>query len=88
MKSILSGYIEAALSHAEYDKLEEHSFSGRIPDCPGVVAFGRTLRTCEVALQSTLEDWILLGIKMGHILPVIDGYNLNEEPARESMAAV
>jgi hypothetical protein len=28
--------------------------------------------------SSTLEDWIIVGLKLGHILPVIDGIDLNE----------
>ena len=33
LKKILTGYIESALSQAEYDKLEGNTFSGRIPGC-------------------------------------------------------
>ncbi len=88
LKTILTGYIESALSYAEYDKLEDGSFSGRIPDCKGVIAFGKTLRECENELQSTLEDWILVGLKLGHNLPIIDGFDLNKEPTNESMAVV
>ena len=46
-KLILTGYIDMALSRAEYDKLEDGTFSGRIPGCKGVIAFGKTLRECE-----------------------------------------
>jgi len=88
LKSILTGYIDSALSHAEYDKLEDGTFSGRIPGCKGVIAFGKTLRECENELQSTLEDWIFVGLKLGHQLPVIDEFDLNKEPTHESMAAV
>ena len=44
----LTDYLERALTQAEYDKLEDGSFSGRIPVCKGVVAFGKTLRECEI----------------------------------------
>jgi hypothetical protein len=47
---------------------------------PGVVAFSETLRGCEAELQSVLEDWILLGPKLGHDLPVMEGIDLNREP--------
>ena len=53
---ILTGYIKKALVSAEYDKLEDGTFAGRIPSCPGVIAFSRTLRGCERELRSTLED--------------------------------
>jgi predicted RNase H-like HicB family nuclease len=88
MKSIFTGYIESAMSYAEYDKLEDGTFSGRIPILKGVIVFGKTLRKCEADLQSTLEEWILLGLKMGHTLPVINGFDLNKEPTYEAMEAV
>ncbi|MGI8466982.1 MAG: type II toxin-antitoxin system HicB family antitoxin, partial [Pyrinomonadaceae bacterium] len=55
MKSqfILSEYLNDALAQAEYDKLEDGSFSGRIPNFKGVIAFGETLRLCENELRST-----------------------------------
>ena len=46
-KSILTGYIDSALFHAEYDKLEDGTFSGRIPGFKGVITFRKTLRECE-----------------------------------------
>ena len=88
LKSILTGYIDMALARAEYDKLEDGTFSGRIPGCKGVIAFGNTLRECESELQSTFEDWILVGLKLRHPLPVIDQYGVNKVPVYESVAAV
>lgn len=82
VKFILSEYVEKAMAQAVYDKLEDATFAGRIPPCKGVVAFGATLRECEDELRSTLEDWILVGLKLGHPLPVIAGIDLNQEPAR------
>ena len=80
---ILTNYIEEALSRAVYGKLEDATFTGRIPLCTGVVAFGSSLRECQDELRSTLEDWILVGLKLGHSLPVIAGIDLNKEPQRE-----
>ncbi|CAN5345947.1 type II toxin-antitoxin system HicB family antitoxin [soil metagenome] len=84
----LTDYVYGAMGRAEYDKLEDGTFAGRIPVCPGVIAFGTTLRECEEELRSSLEDWILLGLKLGHALPIIDGMNLNEEPQLESVDSV
>jgi predicted RNase H-like HicB family nuclease len=80
---IISQYIGQAMAQAEYDKLEDGSFSGRIPSCKGVIAFGSTLHECETELRSTLEDWLLVGLKLKHALPVIDGIDLNKEPEYE-----
>lgn len=85
---ILSDYVEQALAAASYDKLEDGTFAGRIPPCPGVVAFAETLRQCEIELRSTLEDWILVGLKLGHPLPVVAEIDLNRQPAHEPVEAV
>ncbi len=68
---ILSNYIDAAISQAIYDKLEDATFAGKIPSCKGVIAFGSTLHKCENELRSTLEDWLLVGLKLSHPLPII-----------------
>ncbi len=78
---VLTDYIELALAEASYDKLEDESFVGRIPSCPGVIAFAENLSRCEHELRSTLEDWILLGLQMGHALPVLGGIDLGRKPS-------
>jgi len=88
VRFILTDYVNQAMTHASYDKLDDGTFAGRIPSCPGVIAFGLALSECEAELRSTLEDWILVGLKLGHSLPVIDGVDLNKEPRREPVEAV
>ncbi len=74
----LTAYIEAALVLARYDQLDDGTFAGEIPKLKGVAAFGNTLRGCENELRSTLEDWILVGLRLGHKLPVLAGIDLNK----------
>lgn len=88
IRFVLSDYVEQAMAQAVYDKLEDRTFAGRILPCPGVVAFGVTLRECEAELRSTLEDWILVGLKLRHPLPIIAGIDLNEEPVLEPLETV
>jgi len=80
MTYVLTAYIEAAMTLANYDKLEDGSFAGEIKRLPGVIAFGKTLKQCEAELRSTLEDWILVGLRLGHGLPKLAGIDLNERP--------
>ncbi len=82
---ILSEYLQHAMAKATYDKLEDGTYVGKIPECTGVIAFGTALRECERSLQSVLEDWLLLGLKLHHPLPVLDGIDLNGEPVHEPM---
>lgn len=88
IRFILTDYVSKALEYAAYDKLEDGTSAGRISVCAGVVAFGTTLHKCETELRATLEDWILVGLKLGHTLPVIGGIDLNKEPQREPVEAV
>ena len=85
---VLTDYLKQAMATAEHDKLDDDSFAGRIPACPGAASLGQTLSECEEQLRSTLEDWLLVGLKLGHRLPVIDGIDLNEEPRLEPLDAV
>ena len=80
---ILTEYIRRAMAEAVYDKLEDGTFSGRIPACPGVIAFAASLGVCSEELRSTLEEWVLLGMKLAHPLPVIAGVDLSKEPLHE-----
>ena len=85
---MLTKYINNAMTKAVYDKLEDGSFSGKIPLCPGVIAFGETLYQCEQELKSSLEGWLIVKIRYGDRLPVIDRINLNERmPAFSGEAA-
>ncbi len=88
MRFVLSDYVDEAMALAVYDKLEDNTFAGRIPSCVGVVAFDASLRQCERELRSTLEDWILVGLKFRHPLPVIAGIDLNKEPSYEPVGAM
>ena len=85
---ILTDYVNQALAHAVYDKLDDGTFAGRIPLCKGVVAFGTTLHECQDELHSTVEDWLLVGLKLSHPLPVIAGIDLNKEIQSEPVETV
>jgi predicted RNase H-like HicB family nuclease len=84
-RCILTDYLTAALEQAEYDRLDDGSYSGRIPACVGVIAFATTLAECQAELRSVLEDWLLVGLKLGHPIPVLAAIDLNQEPVRESL---
>jgi len=68
---MLTRYIEAAMSKATYELLDDGSFYGEIPPCPGVYANADTLEECRSELQSGLEGWIILGLRLGHDIPPI-----------------
>jgi predicted RNase H-like HicB family nuclease len=73
---ILTEYIRAAMHGAKYEILPDGTFYGEIPRFQGVYANAETLETCREQLQGILEGWIVLGLRMGHPLPVVEGIDL------------
>jgi len=71
-------YIDRAMSKAVYDKLDDGTFSGKIPICPGVIAFGETLYQCEQELKASLEGWLIVKLRHGDKLPIIANISLNK----------
>ncbi len=88
MRYILTDYIERAMDHAIYESMDDGEFVGRIPCCPGVVAFSTTVAGCQRELRSVLEDWIWLGLRLGHPIPPLGGIDLSKEPGNEPVGAV
>lgn len=69
---MLTSYIQAAMHKAIYELLEDGTFYGEIPRLQGVWG-APTLEACRENLQDALEEWTLLGLQLGHILPVLGG---------------
>lgn len=74
---ILTDYIAAAMRRARYELLEDGTYYGEIPGFQGVYANEPTLEACRQSLQEALEGWLLLGLRLGHTLPEVDGISLN-----------
>ncbi|WP_348982557.1 type II toxin-antitoxin system HicB family antitoxin [Oscillatoria acuminata] len=53
--------------------LEDDTFYGEIPGFPGVYANAETLESCRDLLQDVLEGWIILGLRLQHNFPPIEG---------------
>ena len=77
---MLTSYIRAAMRHARYEILPDGTFYGEISGFPGVLANAQTLDECRTELQEVLEGWIVLGLRLGHVLPAVDGIDLSVEP--------
>lgn len=74
---ILTAFTEAAIHEAKYKMLEDGTFFGEIPSCPGVWANEKTLEMCRDVLREVLEEWLILKLRDGDPLPSIGGIDLN-----------
>ena len=73
---MLLEYLQNAMRLARYELLPDGSYYGEIAGFDGVWAQAETLEDCRNELQSALEDWLILGLRMGHSLPEVAGIRL------------
>ena len=64
-------YIAAALRRAEYKTIEsEEPIFVSVPGLNGAWATGKTIEEARAELIEVIEEWLVLGIKLGHTIPV------------------
>ena len=73
---MIAEYIEAAMRRAMFYQIDDGTFVGEIPGFDGVWSNAPTLEEARAELPEVLEGWIILGLRMGHDLPIVDGINL------------
>ncbi len=75
---MLTEYIQAAMREAHYEILPDgEGYFGKINGLEGVWANAGALEDCREELREVLEEWLLLGLKMGHSIPAVGGIDLN-----------
>lgn len=76
---MLTEYIKVAMQSATYKALEDNEgIFGEIPEFQGRWANAPTLEVCRSKLKDNLEEWILLGLRLGHSLPNVEGITINK----------
>ena len=85
---MLTDYITAAMHKAKYELLPDNEgYYGEIRACRGVWSNADDLETCRTELKSCLEDWLILRLRNGNSIPVIDRMNLNARRSRQKKVA-
>ena len=74
---MITGYLHEAMHRAKYKILEDGTYYGWIEELPGVWASGTSLEECREEIESVVEDWLLLGLKLGHRIIPLSGIDLN-----------
>ncbi len=77
LRIMFAEYIQSAMKQAEYEITEDKRYFGKITAFKGVWAEAHTLEQCREELCEVLEEWIILSLKKGESLPVIDMIDLN-----------
>src|SRR5512146_2770242 len=73
--AMFAEYIQAAMEKATYEIIDDpEPFYGEVHELQGVWATGKTLEECSKELQSVIEGWIALKLRLGHSIPPIGGH--------------
>jgi len=72
MPAMLNEYMDKAMQHAQYERMEDGAYFATIPGFEGLWATAQTEQECRKELREVLEGWILLGIAHDDMLPEMD----------------
>jgi len=76
---MITEYIEAALSKARYEIIEdEEPYYGEVPELKGVWATGKTLEECRKNLAEVIDGWIVVRLRKGLPIPPMGVYKIEE----------
>lgn len=75
---MIAEFIQAALRRANYE-VEGGQFYADVPELPGVLAYGSTLEECRNQLIEVIEGWLIVGIRHGDSIPVLDMIDISRE---------
>jgi predicted RNase H-like HicB family nuclease len=82
-------YIAAALRRAEYKIIEsDDPIFASVPGLNGVWATGKTFEEARDELIEVIEEWLVLGIKLGHPIPAIGGVMIDVPMIDEESVSV
>jgi predicted RNase H-like HicB family nuclease len=77
-------YCQKAIEKAEYKRLDDGTWFCEIPGFKGVWANAGNVEDCRKELISVLEEWIILKLRDGDVIPEVDG--LSVEISRVAVA--
>jgi len=76
---LITQYIEAALSRARYEIIEdEEPYYGEVPELEGVWATGKTLEECRRNLAEVIDGWLVVRLRKGLSIPSIGEHKIEE----------
>jgi len=74
---MLIQYIKTALEYAKYEIIDdEEPYYGEVPELQGVWASGKTLEECRKNLEEVVDEWIIIKLRKGLLIPPIGNFNI------------
>lgn len=82
LPTVVHAFAREAIEYAVIERLEDGTFVGRVPQLPGVIAFGPSREDCGKELLTVIEDWAKFRVERGRRVPALGDIDLNTEENR------
>lgn len=69
-------YVAKAMQQADYEKLEDGTWYGEVPDLKFTWANAPTLEECRTKLRDEVEDWLIFAISRHTPIPTLGGITI------------
>lgn len=73
---MFSEYVDEAMRHANYEKLEDGTWYGEVPELRFTWANAPTLEACRTKLRDEVEDWLVFAISRHSSIPTLGGITI------------
>ncbi|MFH1742590.1 MAG: type II toxin-antitoxin system HicB family antitoxin [bacterium] len=73
---MIQAYLSSSLKKASYKQLDDEKWFAEIPCFEGVWSSADTVEECRNQLIEVLEEWLILKIRDGDEIPIIDGIEI------------
>lgn len=74
-------YIDKALRRARYTQPDPGVFCATVPGLHGVIATATTLEACRDQLAEVIEEWVLVRVARGLVVPPLGGVTVSVKKA-------
>ncbi len=73
---MLTNYMHQVMRRAHFEIMETGRFYGSIPGFQGVWSEGASLEECRDELVEVMEAWLIVKLRCGEDVPVVDGIDI------------
>jgi predicted RNase H-like HicB family nuclease len=78
---VITRYINQALRRARYRQVDGGLYCATVPGLRGVIATGSTLENCRDHLAEVVEEWVLVRVARGLVVPRLGGVTVEVRQA-------
>lgn len=77
--TVVREYAIAAVRRAVIEDLDDGTYAVTAPEIAGVVGFGDHPEAALLEFAYSVEDWVILGVQLGHDIPPLGAIDFSQD---------